>query len=208
MKEDEMALCEASEKKYFTFVDLFRYVSLRSMSMHLGLVAFSVGFLYYAPVMLIDSFGFDFYLNGVLLNFSELVTYAVSFFLIGDLKRRKLAIWMFTAGLACSIVLFFLHSDAICLQNCWNAKTVFELITVLILRFAVALEFQVFLIYLNELYPTQVAGMGFSYVSVVGTLPNVFIPELITLCNRHGINIMIFFCFISLLGIFSSSRLK
>lgn len=70
MKEDELALCEASEKKYFTFVDLFRYVSLRSMSVHLGLVAFSVGFLYYAPVMLIDSFGFDFYLNGVLLNIS------------------------------------------------------------------------------------------------------------------------------------------
>ena len=48
--------------------------------------------------------------------------------------------------------------------------------TVLLLRFAVALEFQVFIIYLNELYPTQVAGMGFSYVSVVSTLPSVFIP--------------------------------
>ena len=94
------------------------------MSVHLGIVGFSVDFLYYAPVMLMDQFGFDFYLNGVLLNISELITYAVSYFLIDNIKRKKLALWMFTAGLACSIVLFFLHSDAICEQNCWNAKTV------------------------------------------------------------------------------------
>lgn len=82
-----------------------------------------------------------------------------------------------------------------------------EVFVVFLLRFTVALEFQVFLIYLNELLPTQVAGTGFSYASIIGTLPSVFIPELIAICDRHHINIMIFFCIAALFGLASSTLL-
>lgn len=54
----------------FSFVDLFRYLSLRRLTLFVGLTIFAVDFLYYAPVMLIDEFGFNFFLNGVLLNCS------------------------------------------------------------------------------------------------------------------------------------------
>jgi hypothetical protein len=52
-----------------------------------------------------------------------------------------------------------------------------------------------------------VAGTGFSYTSIVGTLPSVFIPELIALCDRHHINIMLFFCLAAILGIAGSALL-
>lgn len=82
------------------------------------------------------------------------------------------------------------------------------MVIVFVMRFAVSMEFQVFLIYVNELYPTQIVGMGLSYVSALGTLPNVFIPELINVSDRHGINIMIFFCLVAALGLISSAFLR
>ncbi len=84
----------------------------------------------------------------------------------------------------------------------------FELIFVFVLRFAVALEFQILLIYVNELYPTQIAGIGVSYIALMGTLPNLFLPELINLCNRYGLNVMIFFCIISIVGLIPSKFIK
>jgi hypothetical protein len=66
----------------------------------------------------------------------------------------------------------------------------------------------VLLIYINELYPIQIVGIGASFSSITGTLPNVFIPELINLCNRYNLNIMIFFCIICILGLVSSKFLR
>jgi hypothetical protein len=83
-----------------------------------------------------------------------------------------------------------------------------ELITVFVMRFAVSLQFQVYIIYLTELYPTQILGIGLSYTAIVGTLPNVFIPELINLCDRYNINIMIFFCITSGIGLTCSNFLR
>lgn len=80
----------------------------------LGLVGFSVDFLYYAPLMLIDNFGFNFYLNGVIINLSELITYFVSFFLITKIKRKKIALILFAVALGCSLLLLFLHKNEIC----------------------------------------------------------------------------------------------
>lgn len=84
------------------------------ISILLGLVGFSVDFLYYAPLMLIDNFGFNFYLNGVIINLSEMITYFVSFFLITKLKRQKIALFLFAIALGCSFLLLFLHKNEIC----------------------------------------------------------------------------------------------
>lgn len=146
------------------------------MSVCVGVVAFCVDFLYYAPVMLISEFGFDFYLNGVLINISELATYVLTYFFIARIPRRQLAVAMFAGALLCSFALVFLNGHSLCEHDCWKVGALLEVCVVLVLRFAVALEFQVFLIYLNELLPTQVAGTGFSYASIIGTLPSVFIP--------------------------------
>lgn len=84
------------------------------MSICVGVVAFCVDFLYYAPVMLISEFGFDFYLNGVLINISELVTYVLTYIFISRIPRRQLALVMFTAALLCSFALVFLNEHSLC----------------------------------------------------------------------------------------------
>lgn len=79
------------------------------LSLLIGFVGFSVDFLYYAPLMLIKEFGFDFYINGVLINISELITYFFTYYFITKLERRRLALWLFGLALACSFALLFLH---------------------------------------------------------------------------------------------------
>lgn len=64
------------------------------------------------------------------------------------------------------------------------------------------------LIYINELYPIQVASIGLSFASVVGTLPNIFIPELITVSNRANFPFMSFFVVGSIIGIAASIPLR
>jgi len=75
----------------------------------MSLSFFAVDFLYYGPVMLIDQFGFDFYVNGLIINFSELITYVVSFIFITGFKRRKINIILNSIALCCSFALVFLH---------------------------------------------------------------------------------------------------
>jgi hypothetical protein len=66
----------------------------------------------------------------------------------------------------------------------------------------------VLLIYINELYPIQVASIGLSFASVVGTLPNIFIPELITVSNRSNFPFMTFFVVASFVGVAATIPLR
>jgi hypothetical protein len=89
--------------------------------------------------MLIDEFGFNFFLNGVLLNCSELITYVVSYFTIAKLRRRHLGLLLFSIALVCSFALVFLHKSAICEDNCWSVAMVMELLIIFVFRFCTAL---------------------------------------------------------------------
>ena len=78
------------------------------MTIFLMLLFFALNILYYAPAMLIDEFGFDFYLNGVIINVSELITYVVSYFVVTKIKRRKFNI--------CGSVVVFATSFALTMR--------------------------------------------------------------------------------------------
>ncbi len=105
---------EKSNKKIFTYLDLFKYASLKKITICTALMFFSINFLYYAPLMLISQFGLDFYMNGVIVNLSDLVTYPFSYYFILTLKRRKFNIFASIAAFACSFALVFLYTNKIC----------------------------------------------------------------------------------------------
>lgn len=162
-------------------------------------------FLYNAPSMLVDKFGFDFYLNSVILNTSELCTYFFSYFTITRLRRRLLNIITSIVCLMASFCLIFLHSNQICQTNCDEGKMIAELVVTFILRFAISLQFQVLFLYAIELFPMQVGGMALGLCCIVGHVPNVFLPSLINLLNRANISIMILFTVVSVLILVASA---
>lgn len=85
---------------------------------------------------------------------------------------------------------------------------VIELMLIFAMRFCVSLEFQVLIIYINELYPVQVAGLGLSFSSIVAMFPNIFIPLIIEAFNKANISFMIIFIIFSSIGFVLSIFLK
>ena len=122
-----------------TIWDLFRFNSVRPLSISLGLIFTCIAFLYYAPVMLVNEFGFDFYLNGVLVNGCELVTYFYTYFYIEKMERRWCCLAFLLGTLLCSTGLVFTQTKQICTYNCFKPRLIVELLLVAAMRLCVAL---------------------------------------------------------------------
>ncbi len=65
---------------------------------------------------------------------------------------------------------------------------------IFIFRSSIALYFCVFYLYVNELYPSRVSGLGMGIVSAVGTTASTVSPILLGYLERQDINVMIIFC--------------
>ncbi len=59
-----------------------------------------------------------------------------------------------------------------------------ELAVIFVFRFAVATEFVFFLVYIVELYPAKVTGIGIGTVSAFGTLGSTLCPIIIGVLER------------------------
>ena len=166
---------QKSQKKTFTYIDLIKYKSLRLTTFCITLVFTSTVFLYYAPLMLINEFGFDFYINGVIINLSELVTYIFSYFAIPTMRRKRMNLTTSSISLVCSLILIFIHTKQICTGDCWNFKVILELIIIFVLRFCASLQYQLLFVYITELYPAQVSSLALGINCRSGCVPVIFL---------------------------------
>lgn len=76
---------------------------------------------------------------------------------------------------------------------------------IFVFRFCSSLEFAIFLVYTNEVFPTQIRGIGLGISSALGTVastasPYIFGAHLTT--NSATSHIMIVFLVLSLIGVF------
>ena len=76
------------------------------------------------------------------------------------------------------------------------------------MRFFVSFMFQVLFIYITELYPTQVIGLGIGFTATVGALPVMFIPELLNIIDKSNFPVMIIFCIVGGLYLVASFFLE
>ena len=74
-------------------------------------------------------------------------------------------------------------------------------------RFAISVEYGVFMVYYNELYPTQVRVLGTSLATLAGGVLLTVVPEILTICVQIGFPLMLLFASFSLLGIYFASQL-
>lgn len=51
-------------------------------------------------------------------------------------------------------------------------------------------QFTVQLVYLNELYPTQVRMLGLTFFSLAGGITMAYVPQLSQACIKNGVPIM------------------
>ena len=64
------------------------------------------------------------------------------------------------------------------------------LVVVFVNQFMVIGEFNFFLVYVNELFPTQVRIIGIGFIKIFGGLSQTLAPQLISICLSSGFRVM------------------
>lgn len=83
-------------------------------------------------------------------------------------------------------------------------STIIELVTIFVMRFFVAFLFQVLFVYTAELVAVQVVGLALCLGSVVGSIPNTLLPEMINLLKKNNLSVMAVFFLVSVLSLLGS----
>jgi hypothetical protein len=125
-------------------LDVFRYKSLRTITIALGLISVATGMMYYGPTLIISQFGFDMYTSQTALNISDLLTYYPMMVLIDKVYRRKCGMIQFGIATIIAFALTFINKPIGC-DMCSIAFI--QLGLVFIFRFVMSMEFNLLLVY-------------------------------------------------------------
>ena len=97
--------------KLSTPLDIFRYSSLRLITITQILIAMCTFMMYYGPILIIDQFGFDIYTSSTLLNLADLLCFVPLILIIDKIKRKKMCIILFGIAIVISGLLIFIEAS-------------------------------------------------------------------------------------------------
>lgn len=112
------------------------------------------------------------------------------------MKRKAIAYMCFIATGVCSLVLIFLWKQR-GEEESSSAEQMGVLVLIFVFELFIAIEFTIFYVYQNEIFPTQARVIATSVVSLVGEAVVIFASEIIDLCLENGFPVMIIFAALS-----------
>ena len=187
----------------FSFVDLLRYKSLRSMTLILIIVDGVFTLQYYTPTLMLNQFNLGIYLSGASIESAQVFAGILGYLIISKVKRRKEGMISFSIIAICSLTLIFIWD-----QNQTDVTDIGSNLIVLFFVFFIELTvsnaFNIYAIYLNELFPTQVRIIGVGFVKTFGTIVLLFSSQIINACLNSGFKIMILFTALAVLSAYLS----
>lgn len=197
--EDVMSFQETiAYDKVSTFADVFRYASLRGVTIAQGLVSIATYLIYYGPTLIIGQFGFDIYTSNLVLNTADILTYYPLMLMIDKIRRRRTCMLLFFIATVLSAALIFLEKP----QDCDNCSIIYiQLALVFVFRSCIAMEFTVMLVYQSEIYPTRVRNIGNGLLGVFGTTTSTVSPIIMGLFTRAELNPFILFTCLGVVAI-------
>jgi hypothetical protein len=183
---------EKANMKKFTVVDLFKYKSTRWITLLLCILFCTICMSFYAPSLMLNEFDLDIFINGLAVGISQLLAYMGTFFIVERARRKLLANLCFGVTMACAVALIFVWDQG-SEETPSTGEQVANLILIFLFQLAISVEFTVFYVYENEIYPTQARVIGTSVVSLVGEGVVIFAEPILDLCFEEGIPVMIIF---------------
>jgi len=180
---------------------LFKYPSLRTVTIGGSFIYFSIQFVYYGAIFAIGSVAGSLYLNTFLLGLSEFLGYVASVPMVRFMKRKvSFSSTFILAGIS-SLAFLLVSIPSNCSdadESCF-AKDV-QIILAMITRFMISIGFLIIYLYLNELYPTSVRGIGTGFCTFIGRLGSIFAPIVVSAMESSGVNPWISFGVVSMLA--------
>lgn len=178
--------------------DVFRYSSLRVITIAQGFISISIFMMYYGPTLIVSQFGFNIYTSETVLNVSDLLTYYPLMLIIDKVRRRKCSSILFIVATTASIVLIFITNP----DNCDMCATVFiQLSLVFVFRFAISMVFALNGIYSTEMYPIRVRNISGGVLSIFGTAASTLSPIIMGAFTRANLSHFILFTVLGLVAI-------
>lgn len=181
-------------------IDLFKYPSLRTITIAQGLISMAASIMYYGPSFIVDQFGFDIYTSETVINIADLLTYYPLMLIIDKVNRKTCASILFGIATIISILLIFIVKPAKC-DMC--AVVFIQLALVFVFRFAISMEFAVMFIYQTELYPIRVRNISAGILSIFNHLASTLSPIAMGAFTRAEISPFILFTFFGIVAIAS-----
>lgn len=78
------------------------------------------------------------------------------------------------------------------------------LLFIFIIEFAISNEFNFYLVYLNETFPTQVRIIAIGFIKTFGTITVMLAPALINACASSGFPLMLVFGIMAAISVWCS----
>ena len=136
----------------------------------LGLIDIGLNFIYYGPSMIMARFHFSLYASGMMLGIAQLLPTVIAIFLINILPRRMVSLVTLTViFIACIIITFMWDQYSKSASSSGTNMTV--MLLVCLIQGLTAFEFAFFVLYICELYPTQVRVLGIGFIKTFGSVP-------------------------------------
>ena len=89
-------------------LDIFKYKSTRNLTIMLIVLQCGLGFVFYAPGLMIDSFNFNIFISGLGVAIPQLLSTFISQYVIDKCRRKFINYSCFGCGLVTSLILLFL----------------------------------------------------------------------------------------------------
>ncbi len=184
---------EEQRASKFTLLDIFRYPSLRWMTVGLILVQISISFLYFAPNLMLDQFQLSIFIYGVAYGLASLVATVIMYFAINKFLRKAVAVVAFAVTLLCSFILIFVYRPKADGETLTLSSNIGILVAIFAITFSITAEWTFFFVYVTELYPTQVRVIGTSLISLFSAITLSVASFIINGAINSGFSVMIVF---------------
>ena len=171
--------CLAETRKY-TFLDLFRYASVRVQVLSASYVKFVLMFVMYGTNFAMNQFGFGVYTNQLLVAVAEISSYALYPVAIKYVRRRvALGVLAFCFNLFCVLFVFFPVPDSCKDDNVFCAQKYLQISSFCVARFCSSLFFAMLSMYYPEIFPTSIRGMATMFIRAVGVSGSILSPYVV-----------------------------
>jgi MFS family permease len=158
---------------------------------------------YYSMIFMMASFIENVYLEGMVLAFAETIaTFLVSYF-INIIGRKTAAIFCF---LLCALAFMLIALVPLIFSK--GSSEIIVICLSFLARASVSAEFNLFYIYIAELFPTSVRNMAFGLCNNIGRLGGILSSHVPSLCKLLRLNPYIFLSFALILSAVLSSFLE
>lgn len=130
-----------------------------------------------------------------------MLIYIPTYVSIEGIKRKWLGIVLLSIAVLCSLITTVVNDPVEC-GLCM--ETAVQIILIILFRAVISFFFSFFEIYISEIFPSRVRGLGFGIISAAGSLSSALTPTILSILLDNTIDALLLF---SISGVMAASCL-